>query len=275
MLTEQELDRVCVVLVRARNPSNIGAVARAMHDFGFSSLRVVNEFPVPFEAAKSAVDASAVMANAVSYASVAEAVGDCTLVVGTTAVGERDLQHELVVLAEGAARMRAELRDPTHDGKAVMSGAPAPDDMEAAGGRRVAVLFGSEKTGLSNEELSHCNWLLTVPMWEHAGVRHPSMNLGQAVAVCLYEMVRDPTRDGKTIVNGAPGEQADAAAMERLTALLSEVMEKTEYSRRHAANSGSEDVRRLVRRMGVNAVDAPVWMGILRQVIWKLGGRRE
>jgi tRNA C32,U32 (ribose-2'-O)-methylase TrmJ len=279
MLSEEELDRVCVVLVRARNPSNIGAVARAMHDFGFKRLRVVNEFPVPFEAAKSAVDASAVMASAVSFTSVAEAVGDCTLVVGTTAVGERDLQHELLVLADGAARMRAELLDPTLR-ESAKDGAPAvstgiSESRHEASGARVAVLFGSEKTGLSNEELSHCNWLLTVPMWEHAGVRHPSMNLGQAVAVCLYEMVRDPTRDGETVVNEAPGELADAAAMERLTVLLNEVMEKTEYSRRHAANSSPEDVRRLVRRMGVDAVDAPVWMGILRQVIWKLGGGRE
>src|SRR5579863_2713372 len=106
MLLEAELDRVCVVLVRARNPSNIGAVARAMHDFGFKWLKVVNEFPVPFEAAKSAVDASEVMANAVICASVAEAVADCTLVVGTTSVGERDVQHELLVLAAGAERMR-------------------------------------------------------------------------------------------------------------------------------------------------------------------------
>ena len=104
MLTDPELDRVCVVLVRARNPSNIGAVARAMHDFGFSRLRVVNEYPVPFEAAKSAVDASDVMAAAVNCASVAEAVADCTLVVGTTAVGERHLHHELLPLAEAAPR---------------------------------------------------------------------------------------------------------------------------------------------------------------------------
>jgi tRNA/rRNA methyltransferase len=96
MLSEEELDRVCVVLVRARNPSNIGAVARAMHDFGFRRMRVVNEFPVPFEAARSAVDASAVLADAVACASVAEAVADCTLVVGTTAVGERELRHELL-----------------------------------------------------------------------------------------------------------------------------------------------------------------------------------
>jgi TrmH family RNA methyltransferase len=275
MLIEPELDRVCVVLVRARNPSNIGAVARAMHDFGFRKLRVVNEFPVPFEAAKSAVDASAVMESAVNCASVAEAVGDCTLVVGTTAVGERDLQHELVVLAEGAARMRAELREPALR-KSAKDGAPG--HIEATGGGRVALLFGSEKTGLSNEELSHCNWLLTVPMWEHAEVRHPSMNLGQAVAVCLYELVRDdsvePTsqnRDmGHPMVAGV-----DAAALERLTALLNDVMERTEYTRRHASNSSPEDVRRLVRRMGADAVDGPVWMGILRQVLWKLGVREK
>ena len=55
----------------------------------------------------------------------------------------------------------------------------------------MALLFGSEKTGLSNDELSHCNWLLTIPMRNPAGVRHVSMNLGQAAAVCLYELVRN------------------------------------------------------------------------------------
>jgi TrmH family RNA methyltransferase len=266
-----ELDRVVVVLVRARNPSNIGAVARAMHDFGFSRLRVVNEFAPPLEAAKSAVDASEVIAGAASYACVAEAVADCTLVVGTTAVGERDVQHELVTLAEGAARMRTALRrKPMVDDKAVEHGAPSVE--------RVALLFGSEKTGLSNDELSHCNWLLTIPMHEHDGVRHPSMNLGQAVAVCLYELVRDPTHDDGTVVNGAPQEMAGpvaAAQLERITELMTEVMEKTEYTRRHAHNCSPDHVRRLVRRIGVDAVDAPVWMGFLKQVLWKLTGERK
>jgi tRNA C32,U32 (ribose-2'-O)-methylase TrmJ len=281
MLTDEELGRVCVVLARARNPANIGAVARAMHDFGFGTLRVVNEFPVPFEAAKSAVDASAVMANAASYATVAEAVADCTLVVGTTAVGERDVQHCLVTLEEAGAKIRAELRRvPTRDGKAVMNGAPGGGDSVSvssySGERRVAVLFGSEKTGLSNEELSHCNWLLTIPMYEHEGVRHPSMNLGQAVAVCLWELVRGPTHDGRAVMNGAPAEDvgarepADAASLERVTALLGEVMEATEYTRRHAANCEPAMVRRLVRRMDLSAEDAAVWMGILRQVLWKV-----
>ena len=58
MLSEEERARVCVVLVRARNPNNIGAVARAMHGFGFSDLRLVNDYSVGLETARSAVDAS-------------------------------------------------------------------------------------------------------------------------------------------------------------------------------------------------------------------------
>jgi tRNA C32,U32 (ribose-2'-O)-methylase TrmJ len=146
---------------------------------------------------------------------------------------------------------------------------------------RVALLFGSEKTGLSNEEMSHCNWLLTVPMQKYEGIRHPSMNLGQAVAVCLYELAREewkadaaqPIALRKSNQEDQTGatEPATAADLERLAALLSEVLEETEYQRHHAGNCGPEQVRRLVRRAGLNATDAPVWMGILRQVLWKLG----
>jgi tRNA/rRNA methyltransferase len=279
MLTEQERDRVCVVLVRARNPSNIGAAARAMHDFGFSRLRVVNEFAAPFEGARSAVDASEVLARAVRCASVAEAVADCTLVAGATAVGERNLQHRLLELAEAAPLIRAELwREPTQRDQADLDEASQADGNNAP---RVALLFGSEKTGLSNEELSHCNWLLTIPMQQHADVRHASMNLGQAVAVCLYELARKPAvpaangeaaGNGERIQSPAP---ADAATLERLTALLTEVLEKTGYPRRHPGQSDPATMRRLLLRMGVDAEDAVVWQGILRQVLWKLGARAE
>jgi len=233
-----------VVLVRARNPNNIGAVARAMHDFGFRHLRVVNDYAVPFETARSAVDASAVLAAAAAFGSVAEAVADCTLVIGTTAVGERALQHPLHALPAAAQKIRNEL---------------------AREGGRVALLFGSEKTGLSNEELSHCHWLLTIPMHRHEELRHPSMNLGQAVAVCLYELIRQP----ETGAIEAPP-VAVAAETERLISLLTEVLEKTGYSRRHPANSDEAQIRRLVLRMGVTASDLPVWMGILRQMLWKV-----
>ena len=133
-----------MVLVRARNPNNIGAVARAMHGFGFTDLRLVNEFSVPLEKARSAVDASSILATAQEFSTVADAVADCSLVVGTTAVGERKQEHPLYTLAEGGALMRS-----------------------ASETARVALLFGSEKTGLSNDALSHCNWLMTIPM-------HPS-----------------------------------------------------------------------------------------------------
>ncbi|MDE3105968.1 MAG: RNA methyltransferase [Acidobacteriota bacterium] len=237
------LDRICVVLVRARNPANIGAVARAMHDFGFRHLRVVNEFTPPFEAARSAVDASAVLAAAQSCATVAEAVADCTLVIGTTAVGERDLQHPLRTLPDAADAIR----------------------QHAAGTNgRIALLFGSEKTGLSNDELSHCHWLLTIPMYEHEGLRHPSMNLGQAVAVCLWELVRS---DARSPVQGIP-EPATAAEQERLAAVLDEMAGLTGYRTHHPANSGPAQLRRLVTRLSVPRTDVAVWLGLLRQVVW-------
>jgi len=284
MSSPPELDRLCVVLVRARNPSNIGAVARAMHDFGFTRLRIVNEYPVPFEAAKSAVDASSVLAAAETFTTVAAAVADCTLVIGTTTVGERTLNHSLLPLAQAAPRILTELR-----------GNPNSNPESS----RVALLFGSEKTGLNNEELSHANWLLTIPMRDPDSARHVSMNLGQAAAVCLYELVRgnSVTDNGTNLpapslasplapINGTnipvPASEPDnkkrttdyatatAAQLELITTLLTEVMQATEYSRRHAHNFSPAHIRRLVRRIGADSIDAPVWIGILKQILWKL-----
>ena len=235
-------DKLVVVLVRARNPSNIGAVARAMHDFGFRHLRVVNEFPVPFAAAKSAVDAASVLASATEPSTLAEAVADCTLVLGTTAVGERVLQHSLLLLPEGAARAVAEL-----------------------GTGRVALVFGSEKTGLSNDELSHCHALVTIPMNQATDAGHLSMNLGQAAAVCLWQIAQELGAARTTLAAPAPG--ASAGELERLTSMLAEVMQRSGYTRRHPANAREPVVRRLVRRMGLHPGDATVWTGLLRQML--------
>ena len=239
--------QVAVVLVRARNPNNIGAVARAMHDFGFSDLRIVNDFAMPLEGARSAVDATSVLLAATTHTGVAEAVADCSLVIGTTAVGERDLNHPLLTLRDAAKEISA-----------------VGDDTS-----KVAILFGSEKTGLSNDELSHCNFLLTIPMFQHGDSRHLSMNLGQAVAICLYELVRDPplSRPSRAVEAAA-----SADALERLTAMLAEVAEATEYARHHPANSAMADLRRLVLRLHLSATDASAWMGIFRQALWKLRG---
>jgi TrmH family RNA methyltransferase len=256
-----EQNRIAMVLVRARNPSNIGAVARAMHDLGFIDLRIVNEYPVPFAAAKSAVDAASVLHAAQEFASVAEAVADCTLVLGTTAVGDRVLEHPLYVLADAGTRIA--------------------DALQSTESARVALLFGSEKTGLSNEELSHCQGLVTIPMNPRSGDRHLSMNLGQAAAVCLYELVRETgagrsgeARLGEVQLGEAQLSDEDQAApagdLERLTALLAESFERSGYSRRHPANAREANVRRLVRRMALSRTDAAVWAGVLRQMLHAL-----
>jgi len=257
VLSEDELGRLCVVLVRARDPNNIGAVARAMYDFGFHDLRLVNEYPIPLERARSAIDASSVLETAREFTSIAEAVADCTLVGGTTAVGLRRKEHPLHTLAEAGPLVRAELSRPE----------PVATDPKA----RVALLFGSEKTGLSNAELSHCHWLLTIPMHQTAGMRHASMNLGQAAAVCLYELVRNPEAESLQ----EPVESAIGEDLERLTQLTIEVMENSGYAQRHPANFDETLVRRLVLHMGLDRPHALAWTGILRQVLWKLGNPKD
>jgi TrmH family RNA methyltransferase len=230
-----------VVLVAPRNPLNIGAAARAMSNFGFLELRVVNPYEVAFREAKSAVKARAVLEKAREFSSVAEAVADCGLVVGTTSKGHRALEHPLRRLETGARIIRKK-----------MGAAP------------VALLFGSEKFGLSNEDMSHCHWLMRIPARE----AHGSMNLGQAVAVCLYELIRNPAAARAT---PEPRKPASAGDLERITQILETVLEKSGYVHARVAASTELKIRRLVRRMDLNAHDAEVWLGMLRQILWKLG----
>jgi tRNA/rRNA methyltransferase len=235
-----KLDNLRVVLVAARNPLNIGAAARAMSNFGFLHLRVVNPYQVAFREARSAVGAADLLAQAEEHASVAEAVADCRLVVGTTAVRHRELQHPLKILKDGARIM----------GKTLQS---SP----------VALLFGSERFGLSNDDLSHCHWLMSIPTREG----HISMNLGQAVAICLYELIRE------TKFPKAAKENASAAAREldRMTALLVETLLKSEFINTRTAPSSEEKLRRMVRRLNLRQGDAELWLGMLRQILWKFG----
>jgi TrmH family RNA methyltransferase len=245
-ITHALMERVCLVLVRARNPNNIGAVARAMHGFGFADLRLVNDYPVSLERARSAVDADELLQSARLYPSVAEAVADCRLIVGTTAVGERALEHPVHTLASAGDLIRA-----------------------SASLGQVALLFGSEKTGLSNEAMSYCHWLLTIPMQEHSGVRHPSMNLGQAAAVCLYELVRSAEKAPRG-ADAAP--LAVGSDVERVSSLLGEVLGLIGYAKRRPASAEPAEVRRMVHRLSLTQSDARRWIGVLRQVLWRISG---
>jgi tRNA/rRNA methyltransferase len=242
----RELDRLRIVLVSTRNPLNIGAAARAMSNFGCSHLRVVNPFERAFREARSAVGGSAILKRAEEYSSVADAVADCTLVVGTTAVRHRDLQHSLRRLEPGARAIRKRL-------------ASSP----------VALLFGSEKFGLSNEDLSYCHWLLNIPTSEE----NISLNLGQAVAVCLYELIRDP----KTVRQAEKAANASSAELERITALLLEALRDSGYIQLRRVADVDDRIRRLVRRLKLPARDTELWLGMLRQILWKMktGGHPE
>jgi tRNA/rRNA methyltransferase len=230
-------------MVRTRNPLNIGAAARAMSNFGFLHLRLVNPYEPSFREARSAVGASALLSSAEQFQSVAEAVADCTLVVGTTAGGRRELHHPLRRLERGKALINKELR----------SG-------------RVALLFGSEKVGLTNQDLSHCHWLMQIPTREE----HSSMNLGQAVAVCLYELARDSHKDSVRTAQRPPKLPiATADKLELITSVLLDTLCASGYLSSKPAASSEEKIRRLVRRLNLPADDAEVWLGIFRQIAWK------
>jgi len=226
-----------VVLVAPRNPLNIGAAARAMQNFGCDVLRVVNPYHVAFREAVSAVSAAPLLRSAGEYKTVAEAVADCALVVGTTSIGHRELQHPLRPIAPAARLIR-----------------------RASG--KVALLFGSEKFGLSNEDLSHCHWLTRISTVD----QKRSMNLGQAVAVCLYEIARAPALPSKPNKSKA----ATMGQIEQITQMLLEASRRSGYLNPVVASSTENKVRRMVRRLNISARDVPMWLGIVRQILWKL-----
>src|ERR1700676_4589675 len=233
------LGNLRVVLVAPRNPLNIGAVARAMSNFGFRSLRLVNPYGPSFREARCAVGASETLANAGRYKTVAEAVADCTLGVGTTAVRNRDLQHPVRRPEDGPRKTRQHSRS-----------------------SHVALLFGSEKFGLSNDALSHCHWLIRIPTCD----QNISMNLGQAAAVCLYELIRDAkqARGAKQLKPATAGE------LKRITMLLLEALQTSGFLDRRRVSDADDRIRRLVRRLRLPQRDAVIWLGMLRQMLWKM-----
>lgn len=237
---QAELSRLRVVLVAPRNPLNIGAAARAMSNFGFETLRLVDPYAPSFREARSAVGASGILERAERFKSVASAVEDCALVVGTTAVGKRDVQHVV--------------RRPEYGARAILRRLTTAN---------VALLFGSEKSGLSNQALSHCHWVIRVP----TSAKNISMNLGQAVAVCLYELIRDSRQEKRA----EPVRLATAGELERITALLLDALHASGFLDRRRVTDSDDRIRRMVRRLRLPQRDAIIWMGMLRQMLWKMG----
>lgn len=158
-----------IVLVRPRDPNNIGAAARAMKNFGFLDLTVVSPHPPIWQEAVSAVNAQDVLAKARVAGTLAEAVADCTLVVGTADRTRVEPKRSIYTPSD----LTRELHEVDH---------------------RLALVFGQEKHGLTNDDLSHCHRLMSIPTQSDC----PSMNLGQAVAVCCYELQREEPQQSLT-----------------------------------------------------------------------------
>lgn len=209
-----------------------------MSNFGFFDLRLVDPYDVAWKEAKSAVGAKAVLKDTRVFGSLAEAVADCSLVVGTAGVSKRELRHTVRRLEAGGKLIR-----------------------RARG--RVALVFGSEKYGLSNDDMSYCHWLLRIPT--RAG--HESMNLGQAVALCLWELARDPAEAKRAAQKKEPANMAD---LERLEQFLQEMLQDSGYFEARTSGSGALKLRRLVHRLELDAADAAIWMGMLRQIRWRM-----
>ena len=206
--------RVKIILSRPRNPDNIGAAARAMANFGLNELAVVAPHgpawketletaatagsgqPVwLMKGARAAVGAADVIGSAGICATVSEAASDCVLLLGTSALQRRAPDRDVILLQD----LRGYLAERLAGKNGRVEGRGERVEGEEDGGilfqtakkHKVGVLFGSEKTGLTNSELSHCHAVINIPTCE----KQPSVNLGQAVALVCYELAGRFDRD--------------------------------------------------------------------------------
>jgi TrmH family RNA methyltransferase len=226
-----------IVLVETSHPGNIGAAARAMKNMGLSELVLVNPKQFPHEEATvRASGADDVLAKARVVKSVPEALEGCGFVAATTS-RERDQNFRILDVRDAAPRILDESKR-------------AP----------VAVLFGAERSGLTNEELDASHVLIRIP----GGSEYFSLNLAMAVQIVAYELL---------CAAAAPMPQArevplaSAAEMERLYAHLAEVMEEVDF--RDRTQSGTRlmsRIRRFLQRAELDQNEANILRGFLTSV---------
>jgi TrmH family RNA methyltransferase len=243
VLPKSQRDLLDVVLVSPRNPLNIGAAARAMANFGFQRLSVVAPFDPTWREARSAIGAPVLLLNAVESATFAEAVADCTLVVGTGTLTYRKPEQPVIQLPELAPLVSREL----------------------ARGGRVALVFGSEKHGLTREDLSYCHLLVEIP----TDPQQPSMNLGQAVAVCLYELTRRAESSPATPVLSVTS-STFSGRLDLLAGVIEEAMQAVGYSPRTMQSANRHDLRLLLRRLSLSSHDTRRILGLFRRILWRI-----
>lgn len=227
-----------VVLVETSHPGNIGAVARAMKNMGLQQLVLVRpkQFPDP-EATARASGADDLLRSARVVDSVEAAIGDCGLVAATTS-RDRDQYFRVRDVREGAAQLVTQART-------------GP----------VALLFGNERTGLTNDELALAHLLLRIP----ANPEYASLNLAMAVQLVAYETWR---ARGAQYVQPPPAMAlASAAEMERLFTHLQQVMDEVGFrDRTPGGTSLMNRIRRFLHRAELDQNEVNILRGILTAV---------
>ncbi len=231
------LDNIVIVLSRTSHPGNIGAAARAMKTMGLATLRLVRPevFPSPIAEARAS-GATDVLDGARIYDTLADAVADCVLVVGSSA-RRRDFVAS-VSDARTAARQCVS---------------------EAASGR-VALVFGCEMSGLDNEEILHCHRLAFIP----ANPAYASLNLGAAVQVFAYEIRMAAEMGGG--YDNAPKAAATQEEIERMYAHLERALTVSGFFDPDHPKRLWQRVRRLFARTRLEREEVDIFRGIARNI---------
>jgi tRNA/rRNA methyltransferase len=241
--SEAALAGIRIVLVRPKGAANIGAVARAMKNMGLTDLALVRPARGWKRGAVMAVHARDVLDRARVADSIADAVADCHLVVGTTCRG-------------GPYRAQAESPE-----------ALAPFLLARAAAGRVAILFGPEDHGLANEDLKPCQRLLTIDTSDE----YASLNLAQAVLLCCYELRRSARAGVQATSTGQePGATAaaPAAAVELLFERLQHALLRIGFLNRQNPDHIMFAIRRLLGRAELDEAEVKILLGLARQIEW-------
>ncbi|MFC3816040.1 RNA methyltransferase [Lysobacter sp. GCM10012299] len=237
-------ERLRIVLVGTQHPGNIGSAARAMKTMGLARLVLVAPEKAPsVESYALAAGADDVLAAATTCATLAEAVADCRLVLGCTARSRRVALEELLP-RDAAARAVG----------------------EAGAGAEVALVFGRERTGLTNDELQLCHASVHIP----ANPDYSSLNLAAAVQVLSYELrlaVLAATAPAAAAADGDGAERreppASHAEMEGFFAQLGDTLDAIDFHKGRAPESAMRKLRRLYLRAGLDSREVRILRGIL------------
>ncbi len=219
-----------------------------MANFGMSRLSVVAPYAPHWREANSAVGAPDILKNATVSDSLAVAVRDCSLIAGTGTLTYRKPEQRVVQLPDLCPLVRKELER----------------------GGRFALVFGPEKHGLTKEDLSYCQMLVEIP----TDKQQPSMNLGQAVAVCLYELAAHTYPDVEPTATrekaNMPSSVAASGSLDLLAGVVEQVMEAARYSPAAMREANRHDMRLLLRRLAPTEKDVRRILGLFRRILWRL-----